>query len=119
MDELEQLNLFLKEYALYLALGGVLIITLAILVIFLSGKKAKKTEDYGPLLLALGGLDNAVSAEARGSRVTIHLADETKMNLELFPKEIVSNYIKMTGKVILVVGTHSEKIAQSINKKTA
>jgi phosphotransferase system IIB component len=119
MDELEQLNLFLKEYALYLALGGVLIIVISILVIFLSGKKKKIAEDYVPLFLALGGIENVLSAEARGSRVTIHLADEKKMDVNALPKDTVSNYIKMTGKVILVVGSHSDKIAQMINKKAA
>ncbi len=119
MDELEQLNLFLKEYALYLALGGVLVIGLTILFMFLSGSKKKISQDYEGLFMALGGRENILSAEARGSRVTLQLVDERKLQMDNLPKEVVSNYIKMTGKIVLVTGTNSEKIAQIINKKTA
>lgn len=116
-DELDDLNLFLKENALWLALAGVFIILLAVFFIFLSGRKRKVAEDFGSLFLSLGGKDNILSAMFRGSRLTLQINDESKVLYDQFPKEIVSNYIKMTGKLILVVGEKSKQIADEINKK--
>lgn len=117
IDELEELNLFLQDNALYLALGAVLLIILVIVFIFLSGRKKRSNEDFEPLFLSLGGFENILSAEVRGSRLALRLKDDSKAHLNDLPKNLVSNYIKMTGKLILVVGQNGEKIEQMINKK--
>ncbi len=117
IDELDNLNLFLKEYAVYLALAGILIILIAVFLIFFSGRHKKTPESFEPLLSALGGKENVTLAEAKGSRLSLHIKDEAKVQYENFPRELVSNYIKMTGKLILIVGEKSKQIADQINKK--
>ncbi len=117
IDELDNLNLFLKEYALYLALAGVAIILIAVFLIYFSGRRKKTAENYNPLITVLGGKENIIHAEARGSRLTLQIKDDTKVAYDQFPKELVSNYIKMTGKLTLVVGEKGNQIADEINKK--
>lgn len=117
IDELEQFNLFLKENALYLALAGVGLILIAIAIIFFSGKTKPGMENFETLFNALGGKENVRSAESRGSRLSLILVDESKIVVEALPKDLVANYIKMTGKLILVVGNKAEKIAAIVNKK--
>jgi len=117
IDELDNLNLFLKENAVYLALAGILIILIAVFLIFFSGRRKKTQENFEPLLMALGGKENITLAEAKGSRLSLQMKDDAKVTYDNFPKELVSNYIKMTGKLILIVGDKSKQIADQINKK--
>lgn len=117
IDELDNLNLFLKEYAVYLALAGILIILIVVFLIYFSGRHKKVQENFEPLIMALGGKENIVSVEARGSRLALQIKDDAKVDYDHMPKDLVSSFIKMTGKLILIVGEKSKKIAEVLNKK--
>jgi phosphotransferase system IIB component len=119
IDELEQFNNFLKDNALYFLLGAVLILVLAVVLIFLSGRKKNEKQDFEPFYSALGGLPNIKSAESHGSRLAMKLLDYDKVDFEKLKSAGVSNYIKMTDKLTVVIGPNSTILEKAINEKKA
>ena len=81
---------FLKNYALYIAIGVAVLIALAIVLILVlsKNKKSKKISkqdvviDTNEWLLALGGRDNILEKNATGSRLVVKLNDPSKLNEE-------------------------------------
>jgi len=119
IDELDQFNYFLRDNALYFLLGAVLILVLAVALIFLSGRKKGKSQDFEPLYSALGSLSNIKSAESHGSRLAVKLFDYEKVDYEKLKNAGVSSYIKMTDKLTVVIGKNSAALEKAISEKKA
>jgi len=118
-NELEQFNYFLRDNALYLLLGAVLILVLAVCLIFLSGRKRNTRQDFELFYAALGGLTNIKSAESHGSRLAVKLLDYEKIDYDKLKNAGVSSYIKMTDKLTVVIGKNSAVIEKAIQEKKA
>lgn len=116
----KSLNDFLRDYGLYLALGVValiLIVALAILLpYFLKKGKGKKTKiaSKGEYLSALGGEENVLSKELRGSRIVLRLADYSKIDRQKLLEAGVDGFIEMEDKLTLVLKGDSEKVYKAI-----
>ena len=114
---------FLKNYALYIAIGVAVLIAVAIvLIIVLSknkkGKKVSKQDviiDTNEWLLALGGRDNILEKNATGSRLVVKLNDPSKLNEEKLKELGVSNILKMSNKITLVFEDQAEKILSQLD----
>ena len=114
---------FLKNYALYIAIGVVVLIALAIVLILVlsKNKKSKKISkqdvviDTNEWLLALGGRDNILEKNATGSRLVVKLNDPSKLNEEKLKELGVSNILKMTNKITLVFEDQAEKILSQLD----
>lgn len=119
IDELDQFNNFLGDNALFFLLGAVFILILTIVLIFLSGRKNDKKQDFELFYSALGGLANIKSAENHGSRLALKLLDYEKIDYEKLKNAGVSSYIKMTDKLTVVIGTKSSVLEKLINEKKA
>jgi len=119
IDELDQFNYFLRDNALYFLLGAVFIVILAFALIFLSGIKKGKKQDFESFYIALGGLSNIKSAESHGSRLAVKLVDYEKVDYEKLKIAGVSSYIKMMDKITVVIGKNSTLLEKTINEKKA
>lgn len=114
---------FLKNYAIYIAIGVAVLIAVAIvLIIVLSknkkGKKLSKQDviiDTNEWLLALGGRDNILEKNATGSRLVVKLNDPSKLNEEKLKELGVSNILKMSNKITLVFEDQAEKILSQLD----
>ena len=114
------LNDFLRDYGLYLALGVValiLVVALAILLpYFLKKGKGKKGKiaSKGEYLSALGGEENVLSRELKGSRIVLRLADYSKVDRQKLLEVGVDGFIEMEDKLTLVLKGDSEKVYKAI-----
>ena len=114
------LNDFLRDYGLYLALGVaalILLVALAILLpYFLRKKKGGKAKvaSKGEYLSALGGEENVLSKELKGSRIVLHLADFSKVDRQKLLEAGVDGFIEMEDKLTLVLKGDSEKVYKAI-----
>lgn len=114
------LNDFLRDYGLYLALGVValiLVVALAILLpYFLKKGKGKKGKiaSKGEYLSALGGEENVLSKELKGSRIVLRLADYSKVDKQKLLEAGVDGFIEMEDKLTLVLKGDSEKVYKAI-----
>lgn len=114
------LNDFLRDYGLYLALGVValiLVVALAILLpYFLRKGKGKKGKiaSKGEYLSALGGEENVLSKELKGSRIVLRLADYSKVDKQKLLEVGVDGFIEMEDKLTLVLKGDSEKVYKAI-----
>ena len=113
-------NDFLRDYGLYLALGVValiLVVALAILLpYFLKKGKGKKGKiaSKGEYLSALGGEENVLSKELKGSRIVLRLADYSKVDKQKLLEVGVDGFIEMEDKLTLVLKGDSEKVYKAI-----
>ena len=121
LDDLKNnLNGFLKNNALWIALVivGIILITISLILIF--GRKKKETKpkiaEQSLWMEALGGKDNIVKTEAYGSRLVINLVDKTKMNKDGLKSLGVSNIIEMSDKVTLVLEDQAEQVKKELDK---
>lgn len=78
---------------------------------FLETRKKSNNE----LILALGGKENIVNVQARGSRLTLVLKDYEVVNEEKLKMHGVSSIIKMSEKITLVIGQESKELESLIN----
>ena len=114
------LNDFLRDYGLYLALGVIaliLVVALAILLpYFLKKGKGKKGKiaSKGEYLSALGGEENVLSKELKGSRIVLRLADYSKVDRQKLLEVGVDGFIEMEDKLTLVLKGDSEKVYKAI-----
>ena len=117
------LNLFLKNYAPYIALGVVVLILISLLVLLLiNRKKVNKKEEIkistssNDWIISLGGEDNIIETSSKGSRLTLNLKDITKIDETKLKELGVSSILKMSNKLILVLEDNASKIEQIIKK---
>ena len=113
-------NSFLKQNALYLALGVVgLIIVVLLLCFFLSKKNGKKQpstirgnkSDY---IDSFGGNDNLVDYKLIGSRIEVHLKDYSKLDKEKLKSAGVDGFILMSNKLTLVLKGDANEVYKKI-----
>ena len=118
----ENLNHFFSSYAFYIALGvAILIIVAIILIVIFSKRKGKPTVnkqdvkiDTNEWLEALGGRDNIMEKEAKGSRLVLKLQNPELINEEKLKELGVSNIMKMSNKITLVFEDQAEAILSQL-----
>lgn len=121
----ENVNIFLKYNAIWIALAvvAIILITIAILLIVNRNKKVKKNPiptislDEDEWVKALGGQDNIVEAKAMGSRLTLTLKDDSLIDNETLKKLGVQSIMKMSNKLVLVVEKQADLLLSKIIKK--
>lgn len=113
-------NSFLKQNALYLALGVVgLIIVVLLLCFFLSNKKGKKEPskprgNKSEYIDSFGGNDNLVDYKLIGSRIEVHLKDYSKLDKEKLKSAGVDGFILMSNKLTLVLKGDANEVYKKI-----
>ena len=121
-DLKDNLNNFFRSAAFYIALGMMVLIIIAIALILLLSKRKKKQPiekqnaviDSSIWLNALGGRENIIEKSATGSRLTLKVVDMNRID-EVKLKELgVSNIIKMSNKIILVLEDQAEAILSQL-----
>ena len=98
--------------------GAVLLVVVLFIVFFLLFRKKDKapTEnkiveiDNNKWVNALGGKDNIVSFEAKGSRLIVYIFDNTKINKEELHELGVTSIIVSKDKATLVLKEKAENI---------
>ena len=121
-DLKETLNNFLSSYAFYIALGVVILIAIAIVLIVVLSRRKKQPKinkqdvviDTNEWLIALGGKENILEKEAKGSRLVLKLNDPEKINEEKLKELGVSNIMKMSNKITLVFEDQAEAILSQL-----
>lgn len=105
------INRFLIDNSLYIALGiaGLILIVLLIIFILLivNHKKVNKTinkfSNYDEIINCLGGIENIKEFSFRGSRFTVILINQSLLKTEDIKKYGISSVITMSNKNILVM----------------
>lgn len=116
------LNVFLKNYGIFLALGIVLIIVLVIvgLLVFNQSRKKKINKSGANSSIswieALGDKDNIIEISGNRSRLVVSLKDTDKINRNTLDKLGVKNIIMMNNKITLVINNDASLIAKEINQ---
>ena len=121
-DFKDNLNAFLKSYGLYMAIGVAVIILLAILLIVLMSRRNKGPKiqkqnikiDSSIWQVALGGKDNILEINATGSRLSLKLNDPSQIDEGKLKELGVTNILKMSNKITLVVEDQAEAILKQI-----
>ncbi len=113
---LVSVNEFLKDNAWWLALSIALIILIAVLFIFLTGKKNKKesNEAYKDYLEAFGTINNIISSYFKGSRLTLVLRDYDLLDNEKLETLGISSSIRMSSKITFIY-EKAEELSNYIN----
>lgn len=115
------LNLEDNMYLLIAVIASVVVLIIGLLIfIFMKKKNKKKNEKEKQdgqiqIIVALGGNENIVSLEAKGSRLVAVLNNMSIINEEQLKNLGVSSIIKMTSKITLVIGNSSSEIARLFN----
>ena len=115
------MNPILLDITPYLigGIGGVLLIAFIIFVIVIRRKPKQKEEakqiDDNQWLLALGNQDNIKAVSVRGSRLSVELVDDKKINRESLTTLGVKSIITMSNKLILVIENNANLIAEKIS----
>lgn len=117
------INTFLKNNAIWIAVGFVVIILIILIILFLFNRnKTKKidkttysisTNDW---LDSLGGKDNILEISSRGSRLTLSLKEISLINETKLKELGVTSLLKMSNKLILVIEENAAKIEEIIKK---
>ena len=117
-------NQFLKNNALYLALGvaGVILIVILVLVLVSLSKKRKARGAAAPrkpivasqYIEALGGAENIVSHSLARSRIVLELKDYERVDKEKLKEAGVDSFIMMSNKLTLVIRGDAEKVNAAI-----
>ena len=98
------LNVFLKNYGIFLALGIVLIIVLVIVGLLVFNQSRKKkinksgADSFISWIEALGDKDNIIEISGNRSRLVVSLKDTDKINRNTLDKLGVKNIIMMNNK---------------------
>ena len=115
VDDLNAFNQFMKNNALWFALGLLAIIIIVVLIIVLTSIKRNKQKQMDQhvedvLLTALGGKENVASIEQKGTRVAVKLKDFEKLD-ESMLNDLNVSYIKMSDKITIVSKKDAKKLA--------
>lgn len=99
--------------------GGILLLFLIYILIKRAGHKKKKVEppqiDDKQWLIALGDKENIKAVTVRGSRLSLELVDDKKINRESLTSLGVKSIITMSNKLILVIENQANEIANRIS----
>ena len=115
-------NQFLKDNALYLALGVAGVILIILLIVILRSAKNRKDGDKGgkkkingsAYIEALGGSENIVSHSLMRSRIVLTLKNYDIVDKEKLKEAGVDSFIMMSDKLTLVIKGDAEKVNAAI-----
>ncbi|HAS56631.1 MAG TPA: hypothetical protein DCR94_05285 [Firmicutes bacterium] len=117
-------NTFLKQNALYLALGVVGLIVLVLSLIFFlyrfnKKKESKKNKNKSrgsksEYISSFGGEDNLINYKLVGSRIEVTLKDYDKVDKEKLKSAGVDGFILMSNKLTLVLKGDSKEVYNRI-----
>lgn len=115
--------MILLDLTPYIIAGIAGLVVLIFLIIFIvmrvrANKKPKVVEkpvDDNQWLLALGEQDNIKAVTVRGSRLSVELVDDKKINRESLTTLGVKSIITMSNKLILVIENNANIIAEKIS----
>lgn len=118
------INAFLKNYGIYLALAVVALIIITIVLILIFSHKHSKNkdnlvttgEDYLKYIDALGGYDNIIALKGMRSRLTITLKNINLINRESLALLGVNNVLVTNNSVTLVMNSDVTSLVESIKK---
>lgn len=118
----KEFNDFLRENALWLALGVaglILLILVVVLLVNLSKRKRahakpKRIIDASAYITALGGSENIVSHSLVRSRIVLQLVDYDKVDKEKLKEAGVDGFIMMSEKLTLVIKGDADKVNKAI-----
>lgn len=110
-----------NEYLLYIGVPvGIVLLLFIIFLVFNAVKKKSYLDQRKKANIEMinyfGGKDNIISAKAQSSRLSLVLKDYNVLDENKLKELGVSSIIKMSNKVILVIGEEASKIAEIINK---
>ena len=111
---------FIKNNWLYVLIGLVAFALAIVIVFVLINKGKNKKQKPAPVaaqsvyLEALGGKENIKSHKSVGSRINIELVDMEKAQPEKLLEAGVDSYIKMSGKLVLVVKENAQAVSDVI-----
>ena len=105
------INLFLINNAVYIAISIAAIIFIALIIIFIlifisnkkSNQRNNKQNNYDVILKCLGGIDNIKDFSIRGSRLSLTLFDSSLLKDEEIKNYGIKSIINMSNKTILVL----------------
>ena len=100
--------------------GGALAIIIFVILFLVLRKKKEPVEEVKQIddkewLIALGDKENIKSVSVRGSRLSVELLDDKKINRDELTNLGVKSIITMSNKLILVIESNAEEIANKIS----
>lgn len=105
-------DFLLKNLWWMIAIAVLIAIGVFFLIEALIAKKKKnpkvKIATKSEYLLALGGEDNILEKELKGSRIVVKLTDYSKVDEEKLKEAGVTGFIKMSDKLTLVIKDKAE-----------
>lgn len=118
----DDFNTFLRNYGIWIAVAVVALIAITIILILYFNKKnkdkkgiIKDTTASSDWLIALGGKENIIESTANGSRLSLKLNDQNKIDKEKLKELGVSNIVTMSNKVTLVLEDKAEIIKNKLD----
>ncbi len=112
----------MEEYIPFIIAGAV-VIAVVLWVVFtkyLRGSKIqakrKVNVDVEKIITALGGRENIISTRAVGSRLSVELSDDNKLNSEALKELGASGIVQTSNKVTVILGKVSQLVAEEMNK---
>jgi len=113
-------NEFLKDNAVWIALFFFSLIGLTLIIIFAINRKKTPAKissalDSDAIVIALGGKDNLLQIDAKGSRLFVSVKQKDLLNKEGLKSAGVTTIIEMSDKYVLVLSSSAETIRAKIN----
>lgn len=102
------------NYIPYIIVGGglfVLLVAILIFVFLIKNKRKKVSHREDDWFIALGGKENIKDISAVGSRLSLVLISQDKIDRDQLKTLGVSSILTMSNKVILVIEDRAVKIA--------
>lgn len=118
-DFKDAFNTFLQSNALWICLaivGAIVIVAAVLIIVYAKTKKPAKSKEINAesYLIALGGKDNIKEVSRTGSRITVKLNDDSKLDKDKLHELGISSVLVMSEKFILVAKENAEKIYEQI-----
>lgn len=113
MIPLEEINSFLREHGWIFAVAIAALLIVAMLIIILTNKRSKK-EQISVIYDYLGGKDNVIEENLKGSRLTLKLGNQSLVDKEGLKELGILNIVEMHEKITLVL---SPKLKKNITDK--
>ncbi|MCQ2742164.1 MAG: hypothetical protein MJ239_02555 [Bacilli bacterium] len=117
----QEFNQWLANNGIWLAIGVAALIVIVVGAIFLSGaiKKKNAKPEAKPVnasmyMEALGGEDNVISKELRGSRIALVLKDYKAIDEAKLKEAGVDAIVMMSDKLTLVVKENAPKVFETL-----
>lgn len=117
----QEINDFLSQNALYIVLGFIGLIIVAIVLLLIFNRKKNKNPKFiknveDNFYTYLGGVDNVIEAKLNGSRFVIVLKDNTKFDKEKIKTLGVNNIISLKEKITLVLNEDGKKYFEKFKR---